>query len=345
MRSTRPRDELSLSDFSDIMRILVTGCGGFLGRAIARQLVARGDEVVAFVRRDSVPLRDLGIQLRLGDIRDAAAVEQACANIDAVIHTAAIAGVWGAWQEFYSINTQGTLNWLNACQRCHIRWFVHCSSPSVTFDGSDQKNTDETAPYPKRWLAHYPHTKALAEQAVLAAHRPGRLHTIALRPHLIWGPEDPHLIPRLVARARAGRLAIIGNGQNRMDTVHVENAALAHLLALDAIQRGPEAGGRSYFITQDEPVNCWDFIRRLLAAKGAPLPTKRVPLAIAYSLGAMLELLYGALRRKAEPPMTRFVALQLARDHWFNLEAARTMLHYQPRITTEAGIAALAREA
>src|SRR5262249_15645668 len=141
------------------------------------------------------------------------------------------------------------------------------SSPSVTFDGSPQEGVDESAPYASRWLCHYPHTKALAEQAVLAANSP-ELATCALRPHLIWGPGDRHLIPRLIARAGTGALRRVGDGTNRIDMVYIDNAAEAHLLAADRLAVGSPVAGRTYFVTQGEPVNCWQWIDEILALVG-----------------------------------------------------------------------------
>lgn len=325
------------------MLVLVTGCGGFLGRTIVQQLLERGQSVRGLGRNDYPDLKTLGVEIRRGDVTDADQVSAAVAGVDAVIHCAAIAGLWGPWDRFHRINTLGTHHVINACREQGVGILVHCSSPSVTFDGGDQSGIDESAPYPKRHLCHYSHTKALAEQAVLAAHRPGQIHTVALRPHLIWGAEDPHLFPRLVQRARQGRLTIVGSGQNRIDTVHVRNAAAAHLDALDHLgQATPAGGGRAFFITQDEPVNCWQWISQILNIAGVTPPSRRISLATAWRIGWTLETAYRIARIDREPPMTRFLAAQLARDHYFDISAAKSILGYRPRLTTDAGLAELA---
>ncbi len=326
------------------MHVMVTGCGGFLGSEIVRQLLDRG-ETVSGVSRGTYPeLVDRGMTHHQGDLTDPNFVRQTVRDVDAVVHTAAVAGVWGPWEHFHSINTLATDHVIAACRANKIGKLVFSSSPSVTFDGDHQRGVDESAPYASRWLCHYPHTKALAEQAVLAAHEPGRLVTAALRPHLIWGEDDPHILPRMLDRARRGRLRIVGDGDNKVDTVHVINAAGAHLDALDALDRSPEvAGGRAYFVTQDEPVDCWNWIHQICEIGGAPPPTKRISFATAYRLGGTLEATYRLLGRKSEPPMTRFVAAQLARDHYFDIAAAKERLGFRVRLSMADGLDRLQR--
>ncbi len=325
------------------MHVLVTGCGGFLGRWIVTQLLARGDRVRGLARGDYPQLRQAGVELVRGDITAADSVSNACRGVDAVIHCAAVAGVWGPWSHYYDINTRGTQHVIDGCRAAGVPILVHCSSPSVTFDGGDQSGIDESAPYPTKHLCHYSHTKALAEQAVLAAHCEGVLHTAALRPHLIWGADDPHLFPRLIDRARRGRLAVVGSGENVIDTVHVENAAAAHLAALDHLQQvSPPGGGRAFFITQDQPVRCWDWIFQVLQIAGVQPPQRRISLATAWRIGATLETVYRLARIRSEPPMTRFVAAQLARDHYFDITAAKTVLGYRPSVSTAEGLEQIA---
>jgi 2-alkyl-3-oxoalkanoate reductase len=317
---------------------LVTGGGGFLGSAIVRQLRERGDAVRTYSRHTHDSLAIDGIDQRCGDLADADAVADAVAGVDVVYHVAAKAGVWGPWYDYFRANVVGARNILAACRRHNVRHLVFTSSPSVTFAGTDQNGVDESAPYPSKFLAHYPHTKAIAEREVLAANGP-ELATVALRPHLIWGPGDPHLIPRIVEKARSGKLKQIGRAANLVDTIYVDNAATAHLQAADALRKAPSAcAGKAYFLSQGEPQPLWDFINAVLKCKGLPPVTKTVPPWLAIAAGGLLEVIFRTLRLSGEPPMTRFVARQLSTAHWFDLTAARRDFGYAPAVSTEEGL-------
>jgi 2-alkyl-3-oxoalkanoate reductase len=325
------------------MKALVTGGGGFLGGAIVRLLRERGDAVRSFSRGHYPGLDALGVEQVRGDLGDPAAVAAAVDGCEVVFHVAAKAGVWGPWKEYYRANVVGTENVLAACCQHGVRQLVFTSSPSITFAGVDQNGVNESEPYPKRFLANYPHTKALAEHAVLAANGP-ELATVALRPHLIWGPGDPHLIPRLIDRARKGKLRRIGREPKLVDTTYVDNAAVGHLQAADRLAPGSPVAGKAYFISQGEPEPLWDFLNRVLAAAGLPPITRTVSPRLAYVVGAILERVYGLLGRRREPPMTRFVAKQLSTAHWFDLTAAKNDLGYAPAVSTKAGLERLAAE-
>ncbi|MDO5113386.1 MAG: NAD-dependent epimerase/dehydratase family protein [Planctomycetia bacterium] len=320
------------------MGTLVTGAGGFLGLYIAEMLVARGEKVRSFCRGHYPGLQRLGVEQFLGDLRDWNAVRQACVGMETIYHTAAISGLGEPWEKYYGINTLGTQNLLQAARENHVRKFIFTSSPSVTFDGQPQRHVDESAPYPSRWLAYYPHSKALAEKRVLEANGQDGMWTCALRPHLIWGPRDKALIPRLIQRAREGRLRRVGNGNNRVDMIYVENAARAHLQAADALDEGSPVAGNAYFLSQGEPVYCWEWIDELLALYHLPPVKKRISLPAAMRVGWVLEKCWKMLGWESDPPMTRFLALQLAVDHYFDISRARNDFGYVPEISTEEGM-------
>jgi nucleoside-diphosphate-sugar epimerase len=326
------------------MHALVTGAGGFLGRYIVEALVARGDRVRGLARGDYPELQSLGVEMVRGDLTDRKTVFAACQGIDCVFHVASRVGIWGSWREYYAANVVGTQNVIEACRASGVGRLVFTSSPSVTFDGRDQCGVDESAPYPTRWLAHYSHSKALAEQAVLAANGVDGLRTCSLRPHLVWGPRDHHLTARLVERARSGRLRRVGDGANLVDMIYVENAAEAHLQAADALgsSRPPaeagSPGGKAYFLSQGEPVNCWRWIDEILALVDLPPVRRSMSLVMARRVGLACEAIWTIAGRPSEPPMTRFLASQIATSHWFDITAARRDFGYQPRVSTAEGM-------
>jgi nucleoside-diphosphate-sugar epimerase len=320
------------------LKSLVTGATGFLGLYIVEQLIARGDSVRAFCRQPTSELSSLPVEIVQGDIRDANSVTAACRGIDTVFHTAAVAGIWGPVNTFFETNLLGTEYVILGCLRHQVQRLVFTSSPSVTFEGADQCGVDESAPYASRWLTDYPHTKALAEQQVLAFNGQNGLLTCALRPHLIWGPRDRHLVPRLLQRHREGKLRRVGNGNNLIDITYVENAAEAHIQAADALAPGSPLCGRPYFISQGEPVNCWQWINEVLHLAGLPSVSRSIPLSAAYAAGLALENLHRLVARTKEPRMTRFLALQLARSHYFDISRANHDFGYSPRISTADGM-------
>lgn len=316
---------------------LVTGGGGFLGKAIIRKLLAMDFHVKSFARSDYPELRDMGVEVIQGNLTSAEDVKSAAEGCDVVFHVAAKVGVWGKYEDFHNINVKGTQHILDACEAHQVSRLVYTSSPSAIFDGTHMEGVDESVPYPAqdKYLTHYPKTKAAAERLVKAA-ASNTLRTAILRPHLIWGPDDPHLVKRIIDRASS--LRIVGDGNNVIDTVFVENAADAHIQAMKALAEKPEISGRAYFITQGEPINAWEMINKILAAGGKPPIKKSISYNAAYRIGAIMEFVYGALGVKSEPRMTRFVAGELAKSHWFNIDAARNDLGYNPAISTEEGL-------
>ena len=324
------------------MKALVTGANGFLGTWLVRELLDRGHEVTTMTRRQGVSVGDGRVNQVFGDIRNADAVDQACRDQEVVFHVAAISGIWGPWKLFHSTNTIGTRNVVEACLNQDVRKLVYTSSPSVTFNGQHQINQNESATYPTKWLAHYPHSKALAERRVLDANDDHGLMTCALRPHLIWGPGDRHLIPRVIERARKRQLRRVGDGSNQIDTTYVENAALAHVLAAEAMQPDSPVCGSAYFISQGDPVNCWGWINEILEFAGVPKVTNSISYYWAHRMGHALEAWHEMFNIESEPRMTRFLAAQLAKSHYFDISRARNDFGYHPRVSMSEGMQQLA---
>jgi 2-alkyl-3-oxoalkanoate reductase len=326
------------------VRTLVTGATGFLGRNIVGQLLAEGHRVRALCRNPNPDLVPSAAETVSVDLCDPEATIAACRNIDVVFHTAGLTGVWGPWNRYYEANVLATMHVVAGCRAHGVGRLVFTSSPSVTFDGVDQNGVDETAPYARRWLCHYPHCKALAEQYVLQASGTGDLLTCALRPHLIWGPGDRHLIPQVIERRRANRLWRVGDGKNLIDMVYVENAAAAHLQAAEQLKPGSPVAGRAYFVSQGQPVRCWEWVEQILRLVGLQPTAKSMSARTAWLFGALMEAIWRLLPLRGEPPMTRFLAAQLGTSHYFNISRAQQDFGYSPRITTEAGMDRLAAD-
>jgi len=321
-------------------KVLVTGGGGFLGSAIVKLLKERGDRVISFSRRFYPELSATGVEQIQGDISDATAVEQACREVDLVFHVAAKPGIWGDYITYYRTNVIGTRNVIAACKQHNVSRLVYTSSPSVVFDGADMEGVDESVRYPEKFHAHYPKTKAMAEQFVIAAGDEG-LRTIILRPHLIWGPQDNHLIPRIVERAN--RLVKVGDGKNLVDTIYIDNAADAHIQAADKLEQNHHLSGRVYFISQDDPVLLWEMVDNILKAAGLSPVQRSISRNTAWMIGAVLEIFYKMFKISGEPRLTRFLADELSTAHWFDISAAKKDLGYAPKISIEEGLSRLER--
>lgn len=320
------------------MKALVTGGGGFIGRYVVKKLLDRGDRVRVLGRKNYPELRKLGVEIVRTDLCHKQPVEEACRSMDCVFHIGALTGIWGRWEDFYQTNVMGTRHIISGCQKHGVPKLIYTSSPSVVYAQEDQINIDETAPYPKKYLCPYPETKAIAEQVVLEANDPQKLITTALRPHLVIGPGDTNLIPRLLDRAKKGKLIIVGDGNNKVDLTYVENVAHAHLLAADRLVPHSPVAGNAFFISQGEPVILWEWINRLLEKMNIPKIKKCISLSKAKKIGWIMEIVFRLFHLKKDPPMTRFVASQLGTSHYFNISKAQKYLGYQPIISLKEGM-------
>ncbi|KGQ20167.1 NAD(P)H dehydrogenase [Lysobacter dokdonensis DS-58] len=325
------------------MKILVTGGGGFLGQALCRNLVERGFEVTSFNRGRYPALDAMGVSQVQGDLADRDALLRASEGAGAIFHNAAKAGAWGAYDDYFRANVIGTRNVLDACRTHGIGRLVYTSTPSVTHRATHpvEGGTADTVPYGRGFKAPYATTKTIAEQDVLAAND-ATLATIALRPRLIWGPGDNQLVPRLADRARAGRLRIVGSGANLIDTTFIDNAAQAHVDAFHHLVPGAPCAGRAYFISNGEPMPVAELVNALLDAVGAPKVDKHLSFRTAYAIGAVCEAAWTVLPLRGEPPLTRFLAEQLATAHWYDMGPATRDFGYVPKVTIAEGLQRLA---
>lgn len=325
------------------MHILVTGGTGFVGTQLINLLLEKGFQVTTTCYIRPLQLDHPRLRSFTGNLASLEFCRTIIKGIEAIFHTAAKAGIWGSWQSYFDANVLTTRNLLQAAQEYRVPYFIYTSSPSVVFGTHSISNGSEVLPYSYSPISHYAHTKALAEQSVLAANSPS-LKTIALRPHLIWGTGDPHLFPRIFQKAKAGKLIQIGTGTNWVDTTHITNTVQAHWQALQAIIKG-RGHGKAYFISDGSPVQMWPWIQTILEKHHLPLVSRHISFSLAYGIGAALEWGYRLLGRKMEPPMTRFLALQLAHDHYFQISAAQADLDYVPVVSREQGLEAYKLEA
>ncbi len=321
------------------MRVLLTGGSSLLGAGVVRALHARGDDVLVLQRRPAPVAAELGLTEHLAELTDTAAVSRAVEGVQAVIHLAARVGVVGSAEQFRSTNVVGTRTVLEAARTSGVSRFVFISSPSVAHSGSALAGTGADPADPQAARGHYSRSKAQAELDVLAADAPGFV-TIAIRPHLIWGPGDTQLVGRIVARARSGRLALVGGGRALIDTTYIDNAVDAVVAALD---RAPVGHGQAFVISNGEPRTVAELFERICAAGGAQAPTRSVPRALAWAGGAIAEGVWRLGGRTDDPPMTRFLAAQLATAHWFDQRRAREVLDWSPRTSLDQGFALLAQ--
>ncbi|MDE6576535.1 MAG: NAD-dependent epimerase/dehydratase family protein [Opitutales bacterium] len=323
------------------MKVLVTGGGGFLGCHIIELLQHRGYDVRAMGRHKQPVLESRGVTFMAGDVSFLEDVERAVDGVDAVFHVAGRAKMDMDYQAYYNTHVVGTKNVVSSCEKYGVSRLVLTSSPAVVFNSRDFSGNDESLPLQKHYHWPYVTTKAQAEAHVLA-HNSAQLKTVAIRPHLMLGEGDPHLIPNVLRRARRQQLKIVGDGENLVDITFVKNAAHAHLLAFDALERDV-AGGKAYFIGQERPVKLWSLINMILESVGLEKVQEHISFRRAYWAGWAMEVFYKLFLRLKMPPMTRMLATVLSKNHYFSHERAYRDLGYTPLITIEQGLAELLR--
>ncbi len=321
-----------------LTKVLVTGAGGFLGSYIVRDLQAQGKyEIYSFSRSKYKNLDELGVIQKQGDLACYEDVEAALSGMDAVIHTASMVGMWGHYSDFYKTNVTGTENIIRACKKHHISKCVYTSTPSVAFGNESLCGVDESTEYPERYLSMYAETKAMAEKMMLMANS-AHFSTVAIRPHLIFGPGDMNLVPRVVEAAKAGRLKIVGDGENLVDVTYVENASMVHVMALENLSPESPIAGKAYFLGQG-PIKLWEFTNELLVRSGLKPLTKKIPFKLAYFIGFMIEMVLRLIGKfDIHPPMTRFVALQLGKSHYYSHHNLERDLGFKPKYSIEQGL-------
>ena len=314
------------------MKVLVTGARSLLGADLVRRLLARGEHVTVLQRRPA----GLGCAEVLADVADHDSVAAALQGHEVVVHLAARVGVAGSWSEFLRSNVAGTRSVVDGSRAAGVRRMVHVSSPSVAHAGDPLVGEGAGPADPDRARGHYARSKALAERVALAADGPD-LAVLALRPHLVWGPGDTQLVGRIVTRARAGRLVLIGSGAALVDTTYLPNAVDALVAAI-----GAPAHGEPVVVSNGEPRPIAELVTRICAAAGVPGPRRHLPYGAAWTAGLLAEGVWDVLGRSDDPPITRFVAAQLATAHWFDQRRTREVLDWTPRVRLDDGFVGLA---
>ncbi len=318
------------------MKIIVTGGLGFLGSKISKKLSELGHEVETLSRTNSVNEKNQ-IKHHQVDLSQKIDDTRIFEGVDCIFHTAAKAGIDGKYNDFYAANFFATKNLLEVAKTSGVKFFIYTSSPSVVFSGNAIKDGKEDMPYISSRISPYSYTKSIAEKNVLSSNSE-TFASVALRPHLIWGENDPHLLPKVICRHRSGKLKIVGDGLNQVDLTHVDNVVHAHILALKCLITGKPIGGHAYFISQNEPVQLWSWLNFIFTELDLHPVKEKISLKKAYSIGLAAELLWKIFPMKSDLPMTRFVACQLAHDHWFSSDAAKRDLGYEPILSMKEAL-------
>ncbi|HEX5856506.1 MAG TPA: NAD-dependent epimerase/dehydratase family protein [Microbacterium sp.] len=320
------------------MIVLVTGASGFLGRAVAGELVAAGHDVRTLQRR---PSGVDGATDVMGSITNPTDVARAMDGAEGVVHLAAKVSLAGPPQEFHAVNVEGTRWLLDAADRAGASRFVQVSSPSVAYAGSALAGVGAEQASPARARGHYARTKAQAELLALARDS-STMRVVAVRPHLVWGPGDTQLVGRIVDRARRGRLPLLNGGTALIDTTYVDNAATGIAAAL---HRADEAHGGAYVLTNGEPRPVGELLAGICLASGVRPPRWSIPAGLGLAAGSAIERVWAIRPGTDEPPMTRFLAEQLSTAHWFDQRETRRALAWSPSVSIDEGLERLASAA
>jgi nucleoside-diphosphate-sugar epimerase len=312
------------------MKILVTGASGFIGGRFARFALEQGLSVRVNGRRAEgvAHLVKRGAEFVQGDLSDPELAQRLCADVETVVHCAGAVGLWGRYQHFYQANVVVTENVVEACLKQKVRRLIHLSSPSVYFDGQAHVDLKEEQ-LPKRFSDHYGATKYLAEQKVFGAQEFG-LEVLALRPRFVTGAGDTSIFPRLIEMQRKGRLAIIGNGLNKVDFTSMQNLNDALFSALLAAE---PALGKVYNISNGAPVPLWDVVNYVLRRMDLPPVTRHMPYALAYAAATLNEGVCKLLPGRPEPSLFRLGVAVMAKDFSLNIDRAREYLDYDPQVS------------
>ncbi len=318
------------------MNILITGGTGFLGKKLAGKLKTFAYNITAIGRNQQIgqQLEAEEIKFLKIDLKDTEATIAACQNQDYIFHCAALSSPWGKYQDFYNANVIATQNIIKACQTHQVKRLIHVSTPSVYFDFSHRLNISEQNALAKTPANHYIQTKLLAEQAINHAHQQG-LPVISIRPRGIFGAGDTAILPRLIKASQKTGIPLINRGQALIDMTYIDNVVEALLLC----QKAPDnLLGRTFNITNGQPMYLIDLLKLLSQKLGYNLKLKPVSYPIAYGLAAIMEAVSNIILFGKEPILTRYTVGVLAFSQTLDITAAKTELGYQPQVSIEDGL-------
>ncbi|XP_034546725.1 sterol-4-alpha-carboxylate 3-dehydrogenase, decarboxylating [Notolabrus celidotus] len=321
-------------------RCAVIGGSGFLGRHLVEKLLERGYSVSVFDIRQSYELP--GVIFHQGDLCDKQALLQALKDVSLVFHCASPAPASDDRGLFDRVNIQGTRIVIQASIEAGVQKLVLTSSASVVFEGTDIKNGREDLPYARKPIDYYTETKIQQEKLVLeACDKEKGFLTVAIRPHGIFGPRDPQLVPILVDTARRGKMKfIIGDGTNLVDFTFVENVVHGHILAAERLKQDSPICGKAYHITNDEPVRFWDFMSEVLVGLGYAAPRYHLPYCLVYGLALLLWLLSLILQPlfSFKPTFTPMRVALAGTHHYYSCDRAKEDLGYKPVVSLKEAI-------
>ena len=317
------------------MRVsLVTGASGFVGQHLVEAILARGDSVRALVRDPSRagPLREAGVEVIVGDIRDPEVVERSVRDVDVAYHCAAAVGERRGEQEFRETNLEGTRQLMEAARAQGCRRVVLLSSLHVLGIGDLDPATEELPC--RRTYDPASNAKLDMERMALESARGGGTEVVILRPGVIYGPRDPHNLPKLIASIRDGRFRYLGSRRHIVPIVHVADVVQAMLLA----GQSPKANGRIYHITDGSRTTIGEFIDRLADLSGSPRPVRTVSVLVV-RLGIPLFALVRRISSRFPLPIGPAPLRFLGTSRYVDIRRAREELGYAPQIGYREGLA------
>jgi 2-alkyl-3-oxoalkanoate reductase len=322
------RELVGRARYQCLMRILVTGGSGFMASALCRALARRGDQVVTLSRQPALAalrINSKGVSIVEGSIGDPQEVARAAQGAELVFHAAGIAALDAPTRVLRWVHIAGTENVLRAARHVGVRRVVYTSCADVSLSDEDRMHWDEQRALPRAPIGPHARTKLTAEELALAA-SDERLQVTALRPAMLWGPDDVDGLAAFLQAARAGTFTLYGGGRNIIATTHIDNFVRAALLAASA----EAAPGRAYYVTDGEFLEAREFYERLARALGLAPPKLGGSLALALARARISDLLH------ASEGAARAAVVRIGRSALFDVSRATLDLGFEAKVDLDA---------